>query len=94
MLIKTCLAPVDRLSMVFGMELTAVPARLVHSSPFVTATVYSYAIKGRDREAQREWEELKKKDAVDSSGSVCACQSGMGALGLGFAPVVGVEPVF
>lgn len=50
-----------------GMELTAVSERLGHSSPFVTATVYSHAIKGRDREAARKWEEFQKKDAVNDS---------------------------
>jgi integrase len=50
-----------------GMELTAVSERLGHSSPFVTATVYSHAIKGRDREAARKWEEFQKKDTVNDS---------------------------
>jgi len=49
------------------MELTAVSERLGHSSPFVTATVYSHAIKGRDREAARKWEEFQKKDTVNDT---------------------------
>jgi integrase len=47
-----------------GMELTAVSERLGHSSPYVTATVYSHAIKGRDREAARKWEEFQRKGNV------------------------------
>jgi integrase len=44
-----------------GMELTAVSARLGHSSPYVTATVYSHVISGRDDEAARVWEQFQKR---------------------------------
>jgi integrase len=45
-----------------GMEITAVSARLGHSNPFVTATVYSHVVSGRDQEAARRWEEFQKKN--------------------------------
>jgi integrase len=44
-----------------GMELTAVSERLGHSSPYVTATVYSHVISGRDKEAARKWEEFQQQ---------------------------------
>lgn len=44
-----------------GMELTAVSERLGHSSPYVTATVYSHAISGRDKEAARKWDEFQRQ---------------------------------
>jgi integrase len=46
-----------------GMELTAVSERLGHSSPYVTATVYSHAIKGRDKEAARKWDDFQRQGA-------------------------------
>jgi integrase len=52
-----------------GMELTAVSERLGHSSPYVTATVYSHAVKGRDREAAQKWEEFQKTNTNAESGS-------------------------
>jgi integrase len=56
-----------------GMELTAVSERLGHSSPYVTVTVYSHAIKGRDKEAARKWDEFQRQGtgslASDSAGS-------------------------
>jgi integrase len=42
-----------------GMELTAVSARLGHSSTYVTATVYAHVLAGRDEEAARIWEEFQ-----------------------------------
>jgi integrase len=42
-----------------GMEITAVSVRLGHSSVRVTADVYSHAIRGRDDEAARRWEEFQ-----------------------------------
>lgn len=50
-----------------GMELTAVSERLGHSSTYVTATVYSHVLKGRDREAARKWEEFQKANASTNS---------------------------
>jgi integrase len=44
-----------------GMELTAVSARLGHSSPYVTATIYSHVISGRDDEAAKVWERFQKR---------------------------------
>jgi integrase len=41
--------------------LTTVSERLGHSSPRVTADIYSHAITGRDREAARKWEEFQQQ---------------------------------
>ncbi|HEY3840640.1 MAG TPA: hypothetical protein VGL72_28910 [Bryobacteraceae bacterium] len=43
------------------MELTAVSERLGHSSVYVTATVYSHTVSGRDKEAARKWEEYQQQ---------------------------------
>jgi integrase len=43
-----------------GLELPAVSERLGHSSVFVTATVYSHRVTGRDKEAARKWDEFQK----------------------------------
>jgi len=43
------------------MELTAVSARLGHSSPYVTATIYAHVISGRDDEAAKVWEQFQKR---------------------------------
>lgn len=48
-----------------GMEITAVSERLGHSSPRVTADVYSHAIRGRDDEAARRWEEFQRKNSPE-----------------------------
>src|SRR5262249_23923241 len=48
-----------------GMEITAVPERLGHSSVRVTADVYSHAIRGRDDEAARRWEEFQGRNAQE-----------------------------
>jgi integrase len=45
--------------------LTTVSERLGHSSPRVTADIYSHAITGRDREAARKWEEFQKQSISD-----------------------------
>jgi integrase len=45
-----------------GMEITAVSERLGHSSVRVTADVYSHAIRGRDDEAARRWEEFQGRN--------------------------------
>ncbi len=44
-----------------GLELPAVSARLGHSNPYITATVYSHALPGRDDEAAKLWEEFQKR---------------------------------
>jgi integrase len=46
-----------------GMELTAVSARLGHSSTYVTATVYAHVLAGRDEEAARVWEQFQGRRA-------------------------------
>jgi len=47
-----------------GMEITAVSERLGHSSVRVTADVYSHAIRGRDDEAARRWEEFQGRSSA------------------------------
>ncbi|MCU1329349.1 MAG: integrase, partial [Bryobacterales bacterium] len=47
-----------------GMELPAVSARLGHSNPFVTATIYSHMLTGRDEEAAKKWEEYQKRNTA------------------------------
>lgn len=44
-----------------GLELPAVSARLGHSNPNVTATVYSHVLSGRDDDAAQMWEEFQKR---------------------------------
>jgi integrase len=44
-----------------GMEMTAVSERLGHESTATTARVYAHAIKGRDEEAARRWEEFQQR---------------------------------
>jgi integrase len=46
------------------MELPAVSERSGHSSVYVTATVYSHRIMGRDEEAARKWEEFQQNSAT------------------------------
>jgi integrase len=43
------------------MEITTVSERLGHSSVRVTADIYSHAIRGRDDEAARRWEEFQRQ---------------------------------
>ncbi|MBI3666792.1 MAG: site-specific integrase [Acidobacteria bacterium] len=45
-----------------GMDLPVVSERLGHSSVRVTADVYSHAIRGRDDEAARRWEEFQRRN--------------------------------
>ena len=45
-----------------GMEITAVSERLGHSSVRVTQDVYSHAIRGRDDEAARKWDEFQRQN--------------------------------
>ena len=47
-----------------GMEITAVSERLGHSSPRVTQDIYAHAIRGRDDEAARRWENFQKQNAA------------------------------
>jgi integrase len=44
-----------------GLELPAVSARLGHSNPNVTATVYAHVLAGRDDQAAEMWEEFQKR---------------------------------
>jgi integrase len=43
------------------MDLATVSERLGHSSVRVTADVYSHAIRGRDKEAARSWDEFMRQ---------------------------------
>lgn len=52
-----------------GVPLPAVAERLGHSSPYVTATVYSHAIIGQDEEAARKWEEYRGRHVIGVQGS-------------------------
>jgi integrase len=53
-----------------GMEITAVSERLGHSSVRVTADVYSHAIRGRDDEAARRWEEFQERNLPEKQTGV------------------------
>lgn len=53
-----------------GMEITAVSERLGHSSIRVTADVYSHAIRGRDDEAAKLWDEFQKRNSPEMQTSV------------------------
>ena len=46
-----------------GMELPAVSARLGHSNPYITATVYSHVLSGRDDEAAKLWDKFQRREA-------------------------------
>jgi integrase len=48
------------------MEITAVSERLGHSSVRVTADIYSHAIRGRDDEAARRWDEFQRRSLPDN----------------------------
>jgi len=45
-----------------GMEITAVSERLGHSSVRVRADVSSHAIRGRDDEAAKRWEDFQQRN--------------------------------
>jgi integrase len=47
------------------MEITAVSERLGHSSIRVTADVYSHAIRGRDDEAAKRWDDFQKRNTPE-----------------------------
>jgi len=49
-----------------GMEITAVSERLGHSSVRVTADIYSHAIRGRDDEAARSWDEFQRRNLPEN----------------------------
>jgi integrase len=53
-----------------GMEITAVSERVGHSSVRVTADVYSHAIRGRDDEAARRWEEFQGRNLPEKQTGV------------------------
>jgi integrase len=48
-----------------GMEITAVSARLGHSSPRITQDIYSHVIPGRDDEAARLWDKFQGRDSTE-----------------------------
>lgn len=49
-----------------GVELTAVSERLGHADVSITAKVYAHAVKGRDAEAAKKWEEFQGRVGKDS----------------------------
>lgn len=51
-----------------GVELPVVSARLGHSNVYVTATVYSHALKGRDEEAVKKLEVFYERAAIQRKG--------------------------
>ncbi len=53
-----------------GMEITAVSERLGHSSIRVTADVYSHAIRGRDDEAAKRWDDFQKRNTPEMATAV------------------------
>jgi integrase len=53
-----------------GMEITAVSERLGHSSIRVTAEVYSHAIRGRDDEAAKRWDDFQQRNSPDTQNLV------------------------
>jgi len=54
-----------------GMEITAISERLGHSSVRVTADVDSHAIRGRDDEATRRWEQLQGRNLPEKHSVGC-----------------------
>jgi integrase len=48
-----------------GVDLATVSERLGHSSVRVTAEIYSHAMRGRDQEAARRWDELMGRTSQD-----------------------------
>jgi integrase len=46
-------------------DLATVSERLGHSSVRVTAEIYSHAMRGRDQEAARRWDELMGRTSQD-----------------------------
>jgi integrase len=44
-----------------GMDLATVSERLGHSSVRVTADIYSHALRGRDQEAARRWDDFMRR---------------------------------
>jgi integrase len=51
-----------------GMDLPVISERLGHSSVRITAEVYSHALRGRDDEAARRWEEFQQKHQINLAG--------------------------
>ena len=49
-----------------GMDLATVSERLGHSSVRVTADIYSHALRGRDQEAARRWDEFMRRNVPEN----------------------------
>ena len=60
----------DRACLAAGMEITAVSERLGHSSVRVTADAYSHAIRWRDDEAAKRWEEFQSRGLSEKRNEV------------------------
>jgi len=54
-----------------GVQLIDVSERLGHSSVRVTADVYSHAIRGRDDEAARKWDQFQEGTSSPPSEAPC-----------------------
>ncbi len=52
-----------------GVDLATVSERLGHSSVRVTADVYSHALRGRDQEAARRWDNFMRMNGATEDGS-------------------------
>jgi len=50
-----------------GVDLATVSERLGHSSVRVTADIYSHALRGRDQEAARRWDEFMRRSVPETS---------------------------
>jgi len=48
-----------------GVDLATISARLGHSSVYVTATIYAHAIRGRDDEAAKKWDEFQRQNVPE-----------------------------
>jgi integrase len=47
-----------------GVDLATVSERLGHSSVRVTADIYTHALRGRDQDAARRWDEFMRRNGV------------------------------
>ncbi len=53
-----------------GVDLATVSERLGHSSVRVTADIYSHALRGRDQDAARRWDEFMRRNSTSRDGDL------------------------
>jgi integrase len=53
-----------------GVDLPTVSERLGHSSVRVTADIYSHALRGRDQDAARRWDEFMRRNGGSRDGEL------------------------